>query len=378
MIDFAELEQKIKKGNIENCYALCGLDEDQIKGSIRLIVNKVVDKSFKDFNYVQFDGSTVDSEELINACETLPFMSDKKVVVVYRASFLEDGKGKKSGKSSKLSDDSDAEEDGENTNDQDGVAVKAEIVDDKSPKDKTYKAISSYVNNMPEHCILIMYYIFQSKRDKASSKIQRLGKKVCVVNGGKPRRDAIEKRAKALFEERGREIGAIELKLFCQEIENKLNVMSSEVEKLCSFTEGRKITKEDIRLMMPPETDNDIFDLVDALADKNIQRAIDILNELTFKGEKIPVILRMIERQFNLLFNIKLGVEAGKGKEALASQLGLHPFVCGKMIEQSRKFSLNKLKKAIEFCLNSEEKLKSASVNANIEMELLIINTIAN
>jgi len=374
VIDFVELEQKIKKGNIDNCYAFCSLDEDQIKDSIKLIVNKVVDKNFKDFNYVQFDGATVDSVDLINACETLPFMSDKKVVVVYRANFLEDGKGKKGSKSGKVSEEIESDEEG----DGDAASSKVEVIDDKTPKDKTYKAISDYVNNMPDHCILIMYYVFQSKRDKASSKIQRLGKKVCVVNAGKPRRDSIEKRAKALFEERGREIGAIELKLFCQEIENKLNVMSNEVQKLCSYTEGRKITKEDIRIMMPPETDNDIFDLVDALADKNIQRAIDILNELTFKGEKIPVILRMIERQFNLLFNIKLGVEAGKGKEALASQLGLHPFVCGKMIEQSRKFSLNKLKKAIEFCLDSEETLKSASVNANIEMELLIINTIAN
>ena len=373
MIDLIELEQRIKKGNIENCYALCGLDEDQIKDNIKLIVNKVVDKTFMDFNYIQFDGINVDSEALINACETLPFMSDKKVVVVYRANFLEDGKSKKGSKSSKAQEDSDEEEDIE-----DASTSKVEVEEDKSPKDKVYKVISEYINDMPPHCILIMYYIFQSKRDKASSKIQRLGKKACVVNGGKPRRDTIEKRAKALFQERGKEIGPIELKLFCQEIEDKLNMITNEVEKLCAYTEGRKITKEDIRLMMPPESDNDIFDLVDALADKNIQKAIDILNELTFKGEKIPVILRMIERQFNMLFNVKLGVESGKSKEVLASQLGLHPFICGKMIEQSRKFSLSKLKKAIESCLDSEETLKSASVNANIEMELLIINTITN
>jgi DNA polymerase-3 subunit delta len=250
------------------------------------------------------------------------------------------------------------------------------IEDIKLSKD-TYKDISGYIKNLPEHCVLILYYIFNNKREKISDKVRKLDKKICVVSAGKPRRDSIEKKAKQLFEERGKEIDTAMLKLFCKEIEDKLNTMENEVEKLCSYTMGRRITKEDIMIMLPMETDNDIFDFVDALGDKSVEKAIDILNELTYKGQKVPIILRMVERQFNLLFKLRVGSEKGKSKELLASEFKLHPYVCGKMIEQTRKFTISSLKNALELCLNAEETLKSSTINPTIEMELLIVNAVA-
>jgi DNA polymerase-3 subunit delta len=47
------------------------------------------------------------------------------------------------------------------------------------------------------------------------------------------------------------------------------------------------------------------------------------------------------------------------------------------MLNQSKKFTLNQLKRAVEACLNTEEKLKSLSTDGKIEIELLIINTAA-
>jgi DNA polymerase-3 subunit delta len=376
LIDFIEFEQSIKKGKIENCYVFCGLDEDIIKDSVKLIINKVVNKDFLDFNYMQFDGGTVDSETIINTCETMPFMSEKKVVVVYRANFLGEGKGKKADKQSKASEESaeleNISEEGETSENNE-----SQLVEDIKLSKDTYKDISGYIKNLPPHCVLILYYVFNNKREKISDKIKKLDKKICVVSAGKPRRDSIEKKAKQLFEEREKEIGTVELKLFCREIENKLNTMVNEVEKLCSYTMGRKITKEDIMVMLPTETDNDIFDFVDALGDKNVEKAIDILNELTYKGQKVPIILRMVERQFNLLFKLRVGSEHGKSKEALASEFKLHPYVCGKMIDQTRKFTIESLKKALDLCLNAEEALKSSSINPIIEMELLIVSTVA-
>jgi len=372
LIDFIEFEQNIKKGKIENCYIFCGLDEDIIKYSIRLIINKVVNKKFLDFNYMQFDGDTVNSETIINTCETMPYMSDKKIIVIYRASFLE-GKIKKEEHIQNLSDEGEMNEKESNSISENYESQ--EIKDMKFSKD-TYKDIREYVKNLPTHCILIMYYIFNNKREKISEKIKKLDKKICVINAGKPRRDSIEKKAKQLFQERKKEIDNVELKLFCREIENKLDIMVNEVEKLCSYTMGRKITKDDIMIMLPAETDNDIFDFVDALGDKNVEKAIYILNELTYKGQKISIILNMIERQFDLLFKLRVGSENGKSKEVLASEFKLHPYVCGKMIEQTRKFTLKSLKKALILCLNTEETLKSSSINPIIEMELLIVNSV--
>lgn len=336
--DYMELESDIKKGKFHNCYVFCGVDEVLIKETLNIMINKIVDNTFKDLNYVQFDGLTVDMDNVINTCETIPFMSDKKAVVIYRANFL-----------------------GEN--------------EDKELNRK-FEKIKKYIENPANHCILIMYYIFENDREKVSDKIRKIDKKAYVVKFDKLKGVALERKVASLFEAKGKNIGKIELKLFCDGLENNMNIIKNEVEKLCSYAYERDITKEDILKLLPPKTDNDIFNLVDNVSQKKIEKAMDILNELIFKGEKVPFILFMVERQFNILLQIKIGLEEGKNKDILAKELRLNPFICEKMITQSRKFTLKGLKEAINICLNTEKTLKSSSVNEKTEMELLILNTI--
>jgi len=343
LINYAELEKKIKKNELDNCYIFCGSDEKLIKDHVNFITNSVLDKNFIDLNYSKFDGSKTEFEMISDACETMPFMSDKKVVVVYRATFLEDGSGTK------------------NSNDL---------------KNKNFALLNEYLKNPPPQCILIIYYTFLSDREKPSSKIKKLDKKACVIKVDKLKGESLQKICKSLFDAAGAKIGKSELVLFCSQVDNNMNIVSNEVEKLVSFANGRAITKSDILAMMPQKSENDIFNLVDYLSQKNIKRALDILNELIYKGEKIPFILFMVARQFNLLFNIKLGTESGKTKELLASELRLHPYVCEKMITQSNKFTIKRLKRNIELCLETEKVLKSTSTDDKINIEVFMIKTV--
>ncbi|MCY6484267.1 DNA polymerase III subunit delta [Clostridium aestuarii] len=337
MIDFLELENKLKKNEISNCYIFCGSDERSIKKNINKIIDISVKKDFLDLNYVQLDGMTVDKETIINACETLPFMSDKKVVVIYRANFLRD----------KV---------------------------DKS-MEKVSKEINEYVKKLPTECILIMYYIFDNDREKESNKVKKISKIATGVKFSKLKGSMLQKKVKTIFDEKNKKIDKVELALFCNAVENNMDIIENEVEKLCCFALGREITSEDIMEIVSSKNDNDIFNLVDYLSQRKPRRALDILNELLFKGESVTSILRMIERQFKLLFDIKLGVESSKTKETMSRELKLHPYICEKMMIQSKKFTLLQIQKSIELCLNTEKLLKSSSVDAKTEMELLIIET---
>ena len=122
MINIDVLEGELKKNNIENGYIFCGLDEELIKSSIDPIIKKVVDKDFLDLNFIKLDGLTTTFDEIENACETLPFFGEKKVVLVYRANFLKDKP------------------------DKDGA--------------KTYTELLKYIKDLPKHTVLIMYYLF--------------------------------------------------------------------------------------------------------------------------------------------------------------------------------------------------------------------------
>jgi len=140
LINYAELEKKIKKHELDNCYIFCGPDEKLIVDYVKFITDNVVSKNFIDLNYSKFDGSKTDFETISDACETMPFMSDKKVVVVYRASFLDDSSSNK------------------NSGDL---------------KSKNFVLLNEYLNNPAPDCILIIYYTFLSDREKPSSKIKK-------------------------------------------------------------------------------------------------------------------------------------------------------------------------------------------------------------
>lgn len=337
-MELEKLEQLAKKGELKGCYVFYGPDENLIKEAISLITEKVVDKSFEDLNLVRFDGMKVQGEEVVNACETLPFMSEKKLVLIYRAEFLGD------------------KEDRENK--------------------KRFEDIYKYMDNLPSHCILVMYYVLGDDREKAGPNIKKLEKKCSVIKADKLKGDKLYKKVGAMFEERGKSVDKVLLKFFCDNVENNMNIISNEIDKLLSFTEGREITKRDMVLLLPQMNDDDIFDLVDFLSQKKPEKALDILNELIFRGESVTSILFMIERQFKLLYNIKLGMDEGKNKDILAKELRLHPYICEKMMNQSRKFSMNQIKSCMKLCLNTEKSLKSSQGDKKIEMEMLIIGTV--
>ncbi|MEA4828276.1 MAG: DNA polymerase III subunit delta [Clostridium sp.] len=337
LIDLPSLEHKLKKNELNNCYIFCGSDEQSIKKSINKIINKAVNKEFLDLNYVQLDGTNVNIDSIINACETLPFMSDKKIVLIYRANFLRDKVDK--------------------------------------AMESLSKDISEYIKKLPNECILIMYYIFENDREKESYKLKKLDKAASIVKVSKLKGAMLQRKVEEIFKSKGKNISKADLALFCSNVENNMDIIKNEVEKLCCYTIDRDITTKDITDLVVVKNDNDIFNLVDFISQKKPEKSLDILNELLFKGESVTVILRMIQRQFKMLFDIKLGMEQGKNKDQIASDLKLHPYICEKMMLQSKKFNISQLKNSMELCLYTERVLKTSTVDSKIEMELLIIKT---
>ncbi|KGM97923.1 DNA polymerase III subunit delta [Clostridium novyi A str. 4552] len=338
MLDSFALENKLNKGNLSNVYVFCGSDEQSIKKAIDKIVNKVVNKDFKELNYVQLDGMTVEIDSIINACETLPIMSEKRVALIYRANFLKD----------KV---------------------------DKS-MEKVFKSLIKYIEDVPKDSILIMYYIFENDREKESLKLKKLDKKIEVVKFSKLKGVALQRKVGEIFKRKNKSISKSDLALFCNIVENNMDIIENEVEKLCCYVDDRDIVTEDITKLISGKNDNDIFNLVDFVSQKKPQKSLDILNELVFKGESVTGILRMIQRQFKLIFDIKVNMDKGKNKDDIARELRLHPFICEKMMNQSKKFSIGQLEKIFKLCIETEKTLKSSSVNQKTELELLIINTV--
>lgn len=338
VITLEQFEKDLKQNKLKNFYVFCGSDEGLIKECIDKIKKVTVERSgFIDLNYARMSGEKLDIDTIINNCETIPFMSDYRVLEVYRANFLRDK--------------------------------------NKEDKGKDIEPLRDYVKNVPPYTILIMYYIFEDDREKPGNRMKKLEKVCEVVKVDKLKGMGFQAKVKEIFDEKGKSIGKAELSYLCSIIENNMSIVENEIEKLILYTSDRAITRDDIIKMAPYEKESDIFNLVSYLSDRNIKGAIDTLNQLIYRGEKPPKILSMIERQFKLLFAIRVKIGKGVKKDDIVKEYRLNPFIAEKMITQSKRFSEEALRRNLELCLETEVEIKSKSVDNKNAIEMLMVRT---
>ena len=316
MITIDGFESELKKGDIGSGYVFCGLDEELIKENVNALVKKVVPDEFMSLNYERLDGLTTTFNDIENACETMPFFGDKKVV-------------------------------------------------------------SKYVKNLPPYTVLIMYYLFNDKRDtpKKNKKLGTLDKYIKVVHCDKLKKDKYYKKIEDIFKEKGKNIGKIQARYFAEKVQNNFDIIKREIDKLCAYTYGREIEKEDIDKLIANKSEDDVFDLVEYISNKKVDKALDLLDDLLFKADQHILIITTIENHFKRLYEIKIYMSKGKRADYFMSKYRLPQFVCEKLMNQANKFSLKQLGQFIRICVDTENKLKSSSGDKSTEMELMLFKT---
>jgi DNA polymerase-3 subunit delta len=340
LINYEVYEQEIEKGKVNNGYVFCGLDEELIKDGINLIIKREISEELKELNLISIDGMNTSFHDIMNACETMPFIGEKKVVIVYRAKFLQE------------------------KNDSTGT--------------KIYNDIKNYISNLPPYTILVMYYLLNDKRDKPNKnkKLTAIGKFLSIVYCDKLKKDKYFKKVSDVFKEKGKQIGRVELIYFCEKVQNNFDIIKREVDKLISYCEGRDIKKEDINLLISNSNEDDIFDLVELISQRKIDKSIDIMKEILYKSDQHMLIISALEKHFFRLYEIKLKLINGKRVEDFMADYRLPQFICEKLMGQTSKFTEKQLIGLIKLCVKTETKLKSTGLDKTMEMEFLLINTL--
>lgn len=338
MIDLEVLEKEIKLGKIENSYVFCGLDEELIKEGIELIVKSSVDESMIDLNYIKLDGVNVTFEDILNACETMPFFGEKKVVLVYRAEFLKD-------------------------------KTDASLT-------KLYKEIEKYLKDLPNHTTLIMYNLFNDKREtpKKNSKLKNLEKITKIVYCDKLKKDKYYKKIEDIFKEKGKEIGKVEVRYFAEKVQNNFDVIKREAEKIICYCGEKVITKGDIDKLIAKSSEDDVFDLIELISIRKAEKSIDLLNELLFKNDQHMLIITNIVNNFKRLYEFKMLKDKGYNINDFTNKFRLPPFICEKILNQSNKFTQKQLQRILILCLETENNLKSSNIDKKMELELMLFN----
>ncbi len=159
---------------------------------------------------------------------------------------------------------------------------------------------------------------------------------------------------------------------------DNLNTLSNEIKKIALYAgQKEKVEADDIFAVCSSQTHETIFDLVDALGQKNLSMALWHLNNL-FYTEKEEKIFHMIIRQFRLLLKTKGYEPEGMGLAQIAKALKLPPFIAAKYQKQAKHFSALILIQAHSVLLETEITNKTTPTPLKTALELAIVKILSS
>lgn len=241
--------------------------------------------------------------------------------------------------------------------------------------DKSYqKQLGEYLPNLPETTRLIF---LESKPLKANNALVKLGeseKSGYVKQFSKPEGATLERWIKQKVAEGNGRISNQATHMLAVNISNEMEILSREIEKLLLYCNGEEIQSDDVKRLSPYAAEASIFDLVDALGNRNSKKASQLLQEKFREGADPFYLFSMFIRQFRLLIQVKELADEGKRPPAISQELKMHNFVVGKLHQQCQGFSLPQLEQIYRHLLTIDVEVKTGKNDMITALNLLVAN----
>jgi DNA polymerase-3 subunit delta len=147
-----------------------------------------------------------------------------------------------------------------------------------------------------------------------------------------------------------------------------------ELEKLICYTLDKDVIEpSDVAAVTTEQTQNKIFEMVDAISSHQQKKALDLYYDLLALREPSMRILYLITRQFHLLAIVKAMGNQGFGNRDIAAKAGCPEWAVRKYQAQCRGFSLEQLRRAVEDGTEYEEAVKTGRLDDQMAVELFIV-----
>jgi DNA polymerase-3 subunit delta len=318
------------------------------------------------YNSDTYTGGETPLASIIAICDTFPFLSEQRLVVI------EGLPKKRKGEESSASAESTKEEkdDTKQTRSRKGKRGAKSSTETRAGFEKE---LAAYISRLPETTVLVLLVDEELPSGSALLKAgQEHGKVVqCTLPKGAALENWIVKRAQSI----GVKITPEAVALLANFIGSQLRMLANELDKLAMYVGERgTIGADDVRLLSAQVQEARIFDLTDALAQRNRKQALDLLHDLLADGEPPLRLISTITSQVRSLLLAKELAADGLRAQQIASATGMAPFVAEKALRQIGKFQMAQLEGAYRQLLATDAALKRSRMTPEMALDLLIVN----
>lgn len=278
------------------------------------------------------DGSELAINDFIQKVSSVPFLADKRLVIINN--LLLDGNNSE---------------------------IKNKIAD--------------YLKDIQNSHSIDIVFIEKGEPDKRSKLFKFLCKKATNIYCQNLKGAALNNWYLNEFKNRGIEISHEVLNVLIAQCGADLQKSISEIDKLSLYAKSQNrshVKIEDVKKLVKAELAPDIFQFVSAVASKDAKLALKIWFEFLQNGESEHRILAMIVYQFRTMIMIKEAQQDGIAVNEMPKLLGLHPYVIQKTSSIVKKSNIKKLVMMFDQLRRTESAIKNGSVPSELATDILI------
>lgn len=160
--------------------------------------------------------------------------------------------------------------------------------------------------------------------------------------------------------------------MLCTFVGANLRQLDSELEKLALYADGRPITVQDVRTMVADVSEELVWNMTDALGQRQGAKAMHALRELRRNDQNPIYLLTMIARQYRMLIEIKSLLATGQHNHfEIAKQLGYGAYPVQKALPLAHQYTFEELEDALDRLLEADMAMKTGA-DQDTELDLLI------
>ena len=314
-----ELKHAVRDGQLKNLYVFHGEEAYLREYYLGQLKKALLPAGLEEFNLHTAQGKECSPEWLEQAVDCLPMMSGHTVVQVTDYDLFSGGERQRS-------------------------------------------KLLEVLGNLPEYCCLVFVYDLTAYKADGRSKLAALLKeKGAVVEFRRQEQGDLTDWITIDTED------ARYLIFLCGDLMTNL---ISEIGKIAAYASAPRVSRGDIDAVAIPQIDAVVFQMTEAIARKDFDKAASVLSDLLHDQQSPIMILSVMGKYFRQLYTARLCLEAGGGRDQFMSLWNMrYSYQADKLLDAARKFSLPWCRHTVRRCAQTDLAMKSYGGN---EEELLI------
>lgn len=327
-----DVQQDVAKQTLKPIYLIQGTDQyllDQVRAAF---VGLIPDED-RTLNLAQFDMRETPLGVAVDDARSVPFFGDRRVVMIDDAYFLI----------------------GENPR----TKVEHHVED-----------LIAYAEHPEPQTVLVIFAPYE-KLDSRKKVVKLLKEQAAYLAFG----DLTEKDVRSMITDKlrqnGFEMSGPAIQLLVRLTNMSLTQIMSELDKLMLYAyDTKQIDEQAVDALVTRTLSENIFDLINALLNRKLTRAVELYHELIEGGEAPLRLHAAILGQFRLLLQVKSATQSEAGT---AKMLKVNPYRVKLARQTVRRFSYPALAKAYLGLVGMEEQLKSTAREPELLFELFVL-----